>query len=106
MTTDNLAQVVYLTKNTTHLRAMQEILSKTNGTISTQHWLSHKEDNALINAPVPETCVPGLDTMDLYASNEARPMEETEDFRLESPHDWIDVVGDHVTDNDDGSLPF
>ena len=107
MTTDNLAQIVYLTKNTKQLAAMQHILSKTHGSINTEHWLGQMENNAYMNAPMPETCVPDPDTLDLPDSNEVPPEEGTEDECVfETPHDWEEVVGDPVADDDDGSLPF
>ncbi len=107
MTTDNLAQIVYLTKNTKQLAAMQHILSKTHGSINTEHWLGQMENNAYVNAPMPETCVPDPDTLDLLDSNEVPPEEGTEDECVfETPHDWEEVVGDPVADDDDGSLPF
>ena len=106
MTTDNLAQVVYLSKNTNQLAAMQHIISKTHGANNTELWLGLKEDNAFVNVPVPKSCVPDPNTEDLLATNEVPPVEETEEFLLESPHDWFDVVGDSEANDDDGSLPF
>jgi hypothetical protein len=85
---------------------MQHILSKTHGANNTEQWMGLKEDNALVNAPMPKSCVPDPDTEDLFASNEVPPVEETEEFLLESTHDWFDVVGDPEANDDDGPLPF
>ena len=57
MTTDNLAHVVYLSKNTNKMAAMQDILSKTHGTINADNWLHQKEGDHYPNMPLAETKV-------------------------------------------------
>lgn len=97
MTTDNLAHVVYLSKNTDQMAAMQDILSKTHGIINADNWLHQKEGDHYPNMPLAETKV--LDSMSDIDGDESWdvPIEDNEEtIVLENPHDWDDVVGDQI----------
>lgn len=110
MTTDNLAQTVYVSKNVDQTNVLASILAGANGMAAAESFLNHKSATShYTHRPLMEWEVKEVDVyeeIDMFTDSDAATTSFTtisdsmdEEVALQTPHDWDDVV--QVDDSDD-----
>lgn len=107
VTNDNLAQVVYITKNTCPGTTLEEILGKANGTTNTSLFLNQRDadnTNRMPNAPMNEIDLYGETDTDSHEGDH-EPEHDPDDIVIETPYDWQEVIelDAHNNADDDSS---
>ena len=100
MTTDNLADIVYLTKNTEPVSVLSEILGAAHGAQNADYYLHEKDShNNRVNVPLRESETPyeSDDEVELLLGEET-----SEEVVLETPHEYDDIVN-LMSDDDEES---
>lgn len=99
MTTENLNNVVYLTKNTDPEHELKHILSSANGQSSTSKYLAETNENVLPNVPRSEIFM--ASEVDADALYDCENIPEGDDAIFENPLDWEQVVQTNSADDDE-----